>query len=173
MSLKVCFLLWYISKHRPSPVFLPLCQLWTWPGWPGYLSPPGWILPWFRASKTGHETDGQILAVSHTNCITLWDTSSNVQGPVLMMGQLPKVARLSLWSISHRLSCASWQGSSSQIWGWSMWHWGKSMNSDFSGKEVSAWLFMNIPPTYSCRGLNIFLSLSIPFPPLLSSPLLP
>lgn len=172
MSLKVYFLLWYISKHHCSSAFSPLCQLWTWPGWPGYLSPPGWILPWIRVSKTGHETDRQILAGSHTNCIMLWDMSSNIQGPVLMMGQLPNTARLSLWSLSHHLSHASYrQGSSSQIWEWSMWHWGKSMNSDFSGKEVSAWLFMNIPPTYSCRSLNIFLSLSMPSLP--SSSFLP
>lgn len=100
MSLKVCFQLWFISKHHPSPFPLPLCQLWTWPGWPRYLSPPGWILPWFTVSKTGHETDGQILAGSHRNCFMLWDMSSNVQGPLLGMGQLPNTARLSPWSIS-------------------------------------------------------------------------
>lgn len=109
MSLKGCFQLWFIRKCHPSPLPSPPCQLWTWPGWPRYLSPPGWILPWFTVFKTGHETDGQILAGSHRNCFMLWDMSSDVQGPLLVMGMLPNTDRFSQWPISHHLSLGAGQ----------------------------------------------------------------
>lgn len=109
MSLKGCFQLWFISKCHPSPLPSPPCRLWTWPGWPRYLSPPGWILPWFTVFKTRHEADGQILAASHRNCFMLWDMSSDVQGPLLVMDMLPNTVRLPWWPIGHHLSLGTEQ----------------------------------------------------------------
>lgn len=109
MSLKCCFQLSFICKYHPSRLPSPPCQLWTWPGWPRYLSLPGWILPWFTVFKTGHETDGQILTGSDRNCFMLWDMSSDVQAPLLVMGILPNTVRLYRWPISHHLSLGTGQ----------------------------------------------------------------
>lgn len=96
--------------------------------------------------------------------------SSDVQGPLLVMGMLPNTARLSLWPISCHLSLGTGQlphlrmkhvTSGKRCNQWLQWEWGICMVV----YEYS---------TYSGRSLNIFLRLPMPslFPPLPSPPLL-